>query len=69
MTITIRLKAALPLAAAVFVFLVWLGRFAGADEIAQLGITEFVAWSVAVALIIAWSIILSIASLVDAIRR
>ena len=63
MTIRIRLLASLLLTPAVVLLLVWIGRFAGTDEVARVGILQFLFWSLGVGFGIASTITLYIAYL------
>jgi hypothetical protein len=49
-----RLKASLLLTPAIMLPLAWIGRFAGAEEVATMGLTSFVLWSAGVAFVIAY---------------
>lgn len=63
-TIRSRALSALLLTPAIMLLLVWIGRFAGADEVARIGSLQFVLWAFGVAFGIAATITLYIAYLV-----
>ena len=53
-----RLKASLVLAPAILVLLCWIARFAGAEEVARIGIVPFVLWAAAASFAMAWLVTL-----------
>jgi hypothetical protein len=63
-TVRSRVLATLLLTPAIVLLLVWIGRFAGADEVARIGNMQFVLWAFGVAFGIAATITLYIAFLV-----
>ena len=62
-TIRSRVLSALLLTPAIMLSLVWIGRFAGADEVARVGIVQFLLWAFCVAFGIAAIITLYVAYL------
>ena len=53
-----RLKSCLILTPAIMLLLVWIGRFAGAEEIARIGVWQFVLWATGVSFTISWCVTL-----------
>ena len=51
-----RLKPCLILTPAIMLLLVWIGRFAGAEEVARIGVWQFVLWAAAVSFAISWCV-------------
>lgn len=51
-----RLKASLLLTPAFLLLLVWIGRFAGTEDVAKIGFWFFVAWATAVSFVISWCV-------------
>lgn len=51
-----RLKASLLLTPAFLLLLVWIGRFAGAEEVARIGFWIFVPWATGVSFVISWCV-------------
>ena len=62
-TIGKRLISAFILTPGIMLLLVWIGRFAGAEEVARIGIVQFLLWAFCVAFGIATMITLYIAYL------
>lgn len=53
-----RLKASCILVPVILLLLCWVGRFAGADEVARIGIVPFVLWAAATAVVTSYLITL-----------
>lgn len=53
-----RLKASLVLTPAILLLLCWIARFAGTEEVARIGIVQFVLWAAAASLVMAYCITL-----------
>ena len=51
-----RLKPSLILMPAILLLLVWIGRFAGAEEVARIGVWQFVLLAAAVSFMISWCV-------------
>jgi membrane-associated protease RseP (regulator of RpoE activity) len=64
-----RFLSTLLLTPAIILVLVWIGRFAGADEVARIGIAQFLLWAAGVGFGVAATITLYIAYLTKADRR
>lgn len=62
-TIRSRVLATLLLSPALLLLLVWVGRFAGSDEVARMGIVQFSIWAFGAALGISATVTLYIAFL------
>lgn len=60
-TIRTRLTASLLLTPAIMLILVWVGRIAGADEVARMGIAQFLLLAAGVAFAVAATVTLYIA--------
>ncbi len=60
-TIRARLTASLLLTPAIMLMLVWIGRVAGAEEVARMGIVQFLLWAAGAAFGIAATVTLYIA--------
>lgn len=60
-TIRSRVLSALLLTPAIALLLVWIGRFAGTDEVARIGVLQFLLWSLGAGFGIAATITLYIA--------
>lgn len=68
-TVRSRVLSALLLTPAIMLLLVWIGKFAGADEMARIGSLQFVLWAFGVAFGIAATITLYIAYLVKSVCK
>ena len=68
-TLRSRVLSALLLTPAIMLLLVWIGRFAGADEVAKIGSVQFVLWAFGVAFGIAATITLYIAYLAKSVCK
>ena len=53
-----RLKASLALTPAFLLLLVWIGRFAGAIEVVEMGLMPFLLWAAAVSFAMSWCVTL-----------
>lgn len=68
-TVRSRLFASLLLTPALMLMLVWIGRFAGSDAVAGIGLLQFLMWALCVAFGIAATITLYIAYLYQASKE
>lgn len=64
-----RLKASLILAPAILLLLCWMGQLAGAEELSRIGITSFVLWASAAAIVMAYFITLYVSFIVETIFK
>lgn len=64
-----RLKASLILAPYILLLLCWVGRFAGADEVLQIGIVPFVLWATVAAIVMAYLITLYVSFVAKTLLR
>lgn len=64
-----RIVSALMLTPAIMLLLVWIGRFAGSDEVANIGAVQFLFWAFGVAFGMAAMITLHIAYLQKSVGK
>ena len=64
-----RLKASCILAPVILLLLCWVGRFAGTEEVARIGIAPFVLWAGAVAVVSSYVITLYVSFVAETLFK